>query len=340
MSRKAQCPFAVRSGGHSTTPGSSNIEDGIVIDLRGFNEVELSRDKKIAVVGSGAKWAEVYQFLDQHKLTVIGGRDPHVGVGGLTVGGGISFVSSFGGFACDNVLKYHIMMADGQILKVTHQSHPLLYFALRGGGNNFGIVLHFEFQTYSLGDFWGGRLMYRPEANEAISRGLALYNERAPEDPNLAIITTFGTRAGNPFNNVFFHYSKPIAYPPIFNETFKDLLEFEPVMNRLRIASMSNHTTELGAGGMTGNYNQLFLTLTIKNNAEIQDRMTAILAEETKKAETQIFQSIASFQPLTTPISSHFSKKGGNALNVSPNDGPLIGKFHISTLCWEAKFHA
>lgn len=87
ISQRTRCPFAVRSGGHSDVPGSSNAPDGISIDLRAFNKVQVSNDKKSAFVGPGVTWAEVYRTLDQHDVTVVGGRAATVGVGGLTLGG-------------------------------------------------------------------------------------------------------------------------------------------------------------------------------------------------------------------------------------------------------------
>ena len=89
MSRVTQCPFAIRSGGHSDVPGASNVEGGVTIDMSRLNEVTVSRDQKSVYIGAGAKWGDVYQTLDALELSVIGGRAASVGVGGLTLGGGI-----------------------------------------------------------------------------------------------------------------------------------------------------------------------------------------------------------------------------------------------------------
>ncbi|EAS37302.3 uncharacterized protein CIMG_02656 [Coccidioides immitis RS] len=335
ISRITQCPFAVRSGGHSDVPGASNTEEGIVIDLRAFNDIKVSEDKKVATVGPGATWAEVYRHLDEYGLTVIGGRASTVGVGGLALGGGMSYISGRGGFACDNVLKFHVMMADGHILEVDEKSHPLLYFALRGGGNNFGIVLRFDFETYPLGEFWGGIRVYPVEAKEAINGGLSSFNDNAWDDPDLAVITSFIHRSGSWYSTVIFDYAKPEANPPILTTNFADLLKYTPSRDTSRITNMTQFAIELGQGTPPG-LRQQFTTVTYRNSAEVQNRMVDILMEEVKNIEGRMsakeaFAPIVAFQPIPPSISSKFSKRGGNALGVSPDDGPLI----LVNLCFQ-----
>lgn len=87
ISRLTQCPFALRSGGHAAFAGASSIEGGITVSLARFNEISLSKDRKVAAVGSGNVWGTVYEYLEPYDLTVIGGRLYDVGVGGLTLGG-------------------------------------------------------------------------------------------------------------------------------------------------------------------------------------------------------------------------------------------------------------
>lgn len=87
VSRLTQCPFAVRSGGHSDIPGASNIAGGVTIDLSKMKLLQVSADKKITQTGPGNRWGDVYKYLDPQGLTVIGGRESGVGVGGLVLGG-------------------------------------------------------------------------------------------------------------------------------------------------------------------------------------------------------------------------------------------------------------
>lgn len=103
-----QCQFAVKSGGHGAFTGASNIETGITIDLLNLNEVVVSEDKTEVFVGAGNRWYDVYSKLDPIGISVVGGRVADIGVGGLTLGGGISFFSGRYGWACDNVNNYEV----------------------------------------------------------------------------------------------------------------------------------------------------------------------------------------------------------------------------------------
>lgn len=103
------CNFAVKSGGHASFAGASNIgSDGVAIDLGSLDEIVVSSDRKTASVGAGQVWSSVYMELDAQNLSVIGGRSGAIGVGGLTLGGGISFFSGRYGWACDNVNNYEV----------------------------------------------------------------------------------------------------------------------------------------------------------------------------------------------------------------------------------------
>lgn len=108
VSRATQCKFAVKSGGHAAFAGASNIEGGITIDLANLKQIVVSDDKKQTSVGAGNVWYDVYTHLQPMGLTTIGGRVSAIGVGGLTLGGGISFFSSRHGWACDNVNAFEV----------------------------------------------------------------------------------------------------------------------------------------------------------------------------------------------------------------------------------------
>lgn len=102
------CPFAVKSGGHGTFAGTSSIADGITIDLSGLNGVTVSADSTFASVGPANTWLDVYNVLDPLNMTVVGSRVADIGVGGMALGGGTSFLSAAQGWACDNVMNYEV----------------------------------------------------------------------------------------------------------------------------------------------------------------------------------------------------------------------------------------
>ena len=108
LSRLSQCPFAVKSGGHSAFAGAATIEGGITVSFQNMKSVKLSEDKKIAAVQPGNTWFDVLTALSTTGVTVVGGRVGDIGVGGLTLGGGISFLTNQYGLACDNVASYEV----------------------------------------------------------------------------------------------------------------------------------------------------------------------------------------------------------------------------------------
>jgi FAD/FMN-containing dehydrogenase len=106
--RAENCQFAVKSGGHASFQGSSNIDHGVAIDLLNLTSFAISADRKQVAVGTGLRWGDIYLKLDAVGLAVIGGRNGDIGAGGLTLGGGISFFSGMYGWACDNVNNYEV----------------------------------------------------------------------------------------------------------------------------------------------------------------------------------------------------------------------------------------
>ncbi|KAF5875551.1 putative fad binding domain protein [Botrytis fragariae] len=160
--RESDCHFAIKSGGHNMNQGFSNVEGGITIDLVRMKNIEISEDEEIVKMG------EVYEVVEPRGLMVVGGRDSTVGVGGFLLGdemlsvseGGISFLSQRYGWGSDNVRNFEIVFSNGTLANVNAHDNPDLYWALRGGGNNFGIVTRFDLQTYPQGPAWGGQNYY------------------------------------------------------------------------------------------------------------------------------------------------------------------------------------
>ncbi|KIJ54881.1 hypothetical protein M422DRAFT_125731, partial [Sphaerobolus stellatus SS14] len=145
--------WAVKSGGHAFNPGFSSTP-GVMVSLARFNAINYNASSSSVEVGGGNIWDDVYAKLDPFGVTVVGGRVPGVGVGGFTLGGGYSWKTQKFGLACDNVLAFNLVTPTSQILTVTAQSHPDLFFGLKGGGNNFGIVTSFVLKTRPQGQVW------------------------------------------------------------------------------------------------------------------------------------------------------------------------------------------
>lgn len=152
--------FAIRGGGHSPVAGASTMKGGVLIDLSLFDKVDLAEGRRRVAIGAGCRWIDVYAALEKDGLAVVGGRNSAVGVAGLTLGGGLSFFSPQYGFVCNNITEYEVVLADGSIVTASEQSNSNIWRALKGGGNNFGIVTRFTARTFACTRVWSGFMYY------------------------------------------------------------------------------------------------------------------------------------------------------------------------------------
>ncbi|RAH46637.1 FAD-binding domain-containing protein [Aspergillus brunneoviolaceus CBS 621.78] len=173
--------FAVRGGGQSPLTGAASAKGGVLIDLTHFREVTVAEDRESVVIGAGSRWGDVSRTLDELNLGVVGGRSADVGVGGFTLGGGISFFTPRYGLACSNVIAYEVVLASGATVTATASSHPELWRALKGGSNNFGIVTRFTVRCFSSSPIWSGYI-YAP-GSQCTKALLALHNSVKRMDP-------------------------------------------------------------------------------------------------------------------------------------------------------------
>ncbi len=137
-------------------PGAADTDEGVLIVLTRLQSISVSSDKAIATVGPGLTWGDVYDELKSYDLMVLGGRYAPVGVSGLLLGGGISHYSSLHGWAANQVQSYEVVTADCQSLTVTSTSYSDLFWALKGGSSNFGIVTSFDLKTFPRSEVWAG----------------------------------------------------------------------------------------------------------------------------------------------------------------------------------------
>jgi FAD/FMN-containing dehydrogenase len=152
---------SVRSGGHSPLGQSTNT-GGMVIDLSHLDHVQvLDAGRRLVRVGGGATWGRVAAALDPHGWGLTAGDTSNVGVGGLTLGGGIGWMVRLHGLAIDNLVGARVVTADGRLLMTSEDEHPDLFWALRGGGGNFGVVVDFDFVAQPVTNLHFGSVAYR-----------------------------------------------------------------------------------------------------------------------------------------------------------------------------------
>ncbi|KAI5462641.1 FAD binding domain-containing protein [Mariannaea sp. PMI_226] len=330
LSRLTQCPFAAKSGGHAAFAGASNIEGGITISFEKLNQIKLSSDKKIASVQPGNTWQRVYSELSKSDLSVIGGRVSHIGVGGLTTGGGISFFSNIHGLACDNVASYDVVTASGLIVTASPTQYSDLYWALRGGGNNFGLVVGFNLDTFSLpgGAMWGGSRIYTEDQFPNVLKAFSNLVANSPTDP----------RAGQWVAWVLSGETKVAA---------SELWYTEPNGNKAAIFSEYNALTAIQ--DTTGNRNQADYTATLQSTNPNGRRETyygltvradpalAVRAKDIFFEEMPKLSGVAGVNPvliyqgITKGQIQNMAKRGGNALGINAANGPL---YLIHLACW------
>jgi len=180
---------AVRGGGHSIA-GLSSIDGGLLIDLSPMSEVSVDADQAQARVQGGAVWADVDAATQKEGLATPGGVVSDTGVAGLTLGGGYGWLRRKLGLSCDNVLEAEVVCADGEVRAASPDSNPDLYWAIRGGGGNFGVVTSFTFKLHPLGpEVAFAATMYPVEEIADILRGWRSYVLDAPDEVTSVVVT-------------------------------------------------------------------------------------------------------------------------------------------------------
>ena len=179
LARETGVELAVRSGGHSRA-GDGTSEGGIVLDLSAMNAVEIDADGRAAWAQTGIKAGDYTRVTGERGLATGLGDTASVGLGGITLGGGMGFLVRKHGLTIDDVLAAEVVTADGELLDVDERSHPDLFWALRGGGGNFGVVTRFRLRLHEIDQVVGGMLVL-PASADVIS-GLVAAADVAPDD--------------------------------------------------------------------------------------------------------------------------------------------------------------
>jgi FAD/FMN-containing dehydrogenase len=179
FARERDLVLAVRGGAHNGA-GLGTCDDGLVIDLSLMRNVEVDPDARTVRVGGGCTWAEVDRATGEHGLATPSGIISTTGVGGLTLGGGIGHLTRKYGLTVDNLLEAEMVLADGQVVRTNSSEYPDLFWAIRGGGGNFGVATSFTFRLHDAGTVIGGPTFWAAEDAVEV---LSAYREFLPSAP-------------------------------------------------------------------------------------------------------------------------------------------------------------
>jgi FAD/FMN-containing dehydrogenase len=183
FARERDLPVAVRGGGHSVA-GRSLCDRGMMIDLSPMRDVRVDPAKQTARAGPGTRWRDFDRETQAFGLATTGGTNSDTGVAGLALGGGLGWLAGKYGLTCDNLLSADLITADGRFLTASAEENPELFWGLRGGGGNFGIVTSFEFQLHEVGPVLAGMVVHRFDRARDVLRFYRDFSADIPDELN------------------------------------------------------------------------------------------------------------------------------------------------------------
>ncbi|KAF8486355.1 FAD dependent oxidoreductase [Russula ochroleuca] len=233
----SRTPFAVKGGGHGVNPGFSSTS-GVEIAMSRFNETHVNSTCGTVEVGAGLTWDEVYATLGPTGVNLVGARAPGVGVAGSALGGGYSYLSNQYGLMVDNVIRYELVLPNGTVTNVTSNDDDL-WFGLKGGLNNFGIVTKFIFQSHPQGGIWGGFRLHAENQLDAIKDALVKFQQK--NDTKAAIDVVLSYSSGQLSIAVLFFYDEPTS-----SGVFDDFLAIPAIEANVSTTTFSDFIQLLG----------------------------------------------------------------------------------------------
>ncbi|KAJ7124058.1 FAD-binding domain-containing protein [Mycena crocata] len=212
-------PFAIKSaGGHATNIGFSSTL-GVQIAMTAFTDLSYDAARQTVSMGPGLTWDQAYKLLDPLNVTVVGGRVPGVGVG-LVLGGGYSWVTNQYGLGIDNIVSLDVVLPNGTFVRVAEDSHPELFFAMKGGMNNFGVVTKFTLGAHPQPSIWGAVVTYGADRNAAVIQALADFSVNNTDIKAQLAAAQVVTGAAPGWEVILFYgegTQAPDVYQPFFN---------------------------------------------------------------------------------------------------------------------------
>ncbi|RYP13801.1 hypothetical protein DL767_010580 [Monosporascus sp. MG133] len=321
--------FAIRGAGQQPLPGCANIQDEITLDLALLSGIQVSKGG--VSIAAGGRWGAVYNELSKDGLGVTGARSGNNGIGGLALSGGLSFFGSREGFVCDNVVNYEVVLASGDIVNANAEENPDLFKALKGGGNNFGVVTRFDMRTFTQGPFWGGAVFYF--ADQFPTQVEALVNEmtrpNASEETHIMISLFFAEELakGMGLNQALglnqAYYTQEVEKPPVL-EPFVAMQPQIEQLNSMRMTSLKDAAEEQAAMARTG-VRCAYMNTTVKPDVatlKAASELFSAALEKVKDLEGIVYS--LTMQPYPASLLKKTDELGGNVLGLESANGSLI----------------
>ena len=293
----AQLEVSIRGGGHNVA-GRAVTDGGLMIDLAEMKSIAVEPQARTATAEGGVTWGELNGATAEHGLAVTGGVISTTGIAGLTLGGGLGWLMSKYGLAADNLIGAELVTADGDVLQVDAESHPDLFWALRGGGGNFGVVTSLTYRLHPVGTIVGGLIAHPIDAAPEMLRFYRDAVADASDD-----LTVFAGLVHAPDGSgaqlaamVVFHTGEP-------DEAERDIAQFEawgspaavqvgpmpyPVMNTILDAGYPKGALNYWRSSFTRGLPDELIDLAVKRFAAVPSPMSAILLERFHGAVTRI----------------------------------------------------
>ncbi|KAJ5035530.1 uncharacterized protein L3040_007996 [Drepanopeziza brunnea f. sp. 'multigermtubi'] len=319
----AKQTFAVRTQGHMPVPGAADIEKGVLMVTTSLNSVRYTDESKSVVqIGAGNRWLDVYRVLARDNLAVAGGRFGPVGVSGLLLGGGISYFSSDQGWGANTVVNYQVVLANGTICEANAQQNSDLYWALKGGAFNFGIVTRFDLRTFSVPYMWGGSAYYDASALDPLVHAFASYavagggssDPAAHSDPSILYNATTGEVLGY---GIYMYRGDDPAPAALKNftdipSTFQDFRVAETILG------LENDTNPVNFE--LGNRRQLFSSAALASSAEavylINQTFFDVIAANPQIKDTTDLGLTKTYQLFTPGMIQAAEASGGDPIGL------------------------
>lgn len=324
--------FAMKSGGHNPNVGFSSTDGGVLISFSKLATTTYNAGAQTADIGPGARWAEVMSALEPYGVAVVGGRIGDVGVGGLLLGGGLSFMSGQYGLPCDNIVNYEVVLSDGTIVNANSNTNVDLFWALKGGGNQFGMVTKFTMTTVPIGQIWGGTRVYSMDKASALINATHDFIENYT-DPRAGVIVT-GEIAIDTLVQlfvVFFFYNGETPPPGVFDK-------FNAIENTVDLVKVQAYADMLIANNDYNIYGLRYLIrgTTLPNlpgttgkdlyNYHFESWKAYVFPKDLTTLLNLGFIFSMAFQPMpyAIPAASQKVNPMGNALGLSPEFGDHV----------------